>query len=213
MNADHGLCQLRPQRLHTFFINKHNSHKQTDTDWFCFTAPLRHKHALLKHPQLLFLSTPLFMYNPLLAIYLQSLEVRPKNFECYTIEQLAKDVHKLFALGWASSTLMDKLDPANRVLVAPVKARIQISWLVFPSALVMQIFAEARNTVTDVAALGFATLSSFVNFAMRHDHYHQRAKRNILISAQNVHMTKMEGKNFHLRMERHLHECQMNCKV
>jgi len=35
-----------------------------------------------------------------------------------------------------------------------------------------------------------------MKFAMRHGHYHQKAKRNLLISAQDVHVTRMEGKKF-----------------
>jgi len=35
-----------------------------------------------------------------------------------------------------------------------------------------------------------------MKFAMRHGHYHQKAKRNLLIPAQDVHVTRMEGKKF-----------------
>ena len=59
----------------------------------------------------------------------------------YTKETSSRDIR--YTSMSSILSFKDKLDPANRVLVAPVKARIQISWLVFPSALVMQIFAEA----------------------------------------------------------------------
>lgn len=43
---------------------------------------------------------------------------------------------------------MDKLDPASRASSCSVKARVQISWLVFPSDSVTQSFAEASSLVS-----------------------------------------------------------------
>lgn len=64
----------------------------------------------------------------------------------YTKETSSRDIR--YTSMSSILSFKDKLDPANRVLVAPVKARIQISWLVFPSALVMQIFAEAWSLIS-----------------------------------------------------------------